>query len=98
MSYYVIPLETQVTVLNTKNQHYNPGGILSLKSSMLNPRVQPFTQSQSKNNGEHIRVIPTRLLKMSNDEGSVKIFESVMYLYQSFKVASQGKTTKNGFR
>ena len=65
---------------------------------MLNPTVLSFAQSQSKNNGEHIRFLPTKLLKMGKDEGSVKTFESVMYLYQSFKVTSQGETTKNGFR
>ena len=94
----MITFETQVTVLNTKNQHYNPGGILSLKSSMLNPTVQPFAQSQSKNNGEHIRVLPTKLLRMGKDEGSVNIFQSFMYFYQSFKATSQSKTTKKEFR
>ena len=66
----MITFETQVTVLNTKNQHYNPGGILSLKSSMLNPTVQPFAQSQSKNNGEHIRIFATKLLGMGKDESN----------------------------
>ena len=94
----MITFETQVTVLNTKNQHYNPGGILSLKSSMLNPTVQPFAQSQSKNNGEHIRVLPTKLLRVGKDEGSVNIFQSFRYFYQSFKATSQSKTTEKEFR
>ena len=62
MRYYVITLETQVMVLSTKNQYFNPGGIFSLKMCMLNPTVQPFTQCRGKNNSEYFRVLPTKLL------------------------------------
>ena len=60
--------------------------------------TQPFVQSQSKNNREHIRVFPTKLLRMGKDESSVNIFKSFTYFYQSFRATSQRETTKNGFR
>ena len=47
--------ETQVTVRNTNNQYYDPGGSFSPKRSMLNPIAQPFMQSQGISNGDQIK-------------------------------------------
>ena len=65
---------------------------------MLNPTVQPFAQSQSKNNGDHIRAFSTKFLRKGKDEGSVNIFDGFMYFCQSFKATSQRETTEKEFR
>ena len=55
--------ETQVTVRNTNNQHYDPGGVSSPQTSMLNPTVQPFTQSQGISNGKQIKSTTNKFIQ-----------------------------------